>query len=96
MGKSIFFAAKSGKGLYLQGVDINEHYSRTGTAPTMGVRHSYNEYKTVWGKEFKCFDYRTLAGYMNIYLSETFWGDAKPQTIKIIPCDADGNEVKTK
>ena len=34
-------------GKYLQGIEPNEHYSRTGIAPTMGARHTPAEYKTI-------------------------------------------------
>lgn len=46
MSKMPYYAVRISTGEYLQGVDINENYCRTGTAPTMGVRHSFNEFKT--------------------------------------------------
>lgn len=88
-----FYAVKIATGEYLQGVDINEHYCRTGTAPTMGARHSFNEFKSVWAMRPKAFDYRTLSGYINVLLNEYQWGDRPCASFVVIPCDADGKAM---
>lgn len=92
MSKMPFYFVRIPSGLYLQGVDINENYCRTGTAPTMGVRHSFNEFKTVWGNKPKAFDYRTLGGYINVLLNEYQWEDRPCDPFAVIPCDENGNE----
>lgn len=45
IGITIKYAIKR-NGLYLQGIEINEKYEKTVTAPTMGNAHVYSEYKT--------------------------------------------------
>lgn len=49
IGITIKYAIKR-NGLYLQGIEINEKYEKTVTAPTMGNAHVYSEYKTKWEK----------------------------------------------
>lgn len=93
MNKMPFYFVRIQSGLYLQGVDINEHYCRTGMAPTMGARHSFNEFKTVWGSKPRAFDYRTLGGYINILLSEYQWEDRLRDPFAVIPCDENGKEL---
>ena len=72
-------------GKYLQGIEPNPSYSRSGTAPTMGARHTYSEYKTNWSKEPKEFEPLTAANYIRILFEEFRWGDRKPNDIKLIP-----------
>ena len=50
MAKTVFYRIKR-NGKYLQTVDANERYCSSGRAPTMGVKHSWSEYKTIWGDE---------------------------------------------
>mgnify|MGYP003298822586 CR=1 FL=1 len=85
MNKAPLFMVKNERGLYLQTIDINENYSKTGTAPTMSVRHSYCEYKTIWDITPKAFDYRTLGGYINILLNEYFWNERDLESFTVIP-----------
>ena len=94
MNKMPFFAVKHLNGEYLQGVDVNERYSRTGRAPTMGVRHSYNEFKTIWGETPKAFDYMTLGGYLKVLLSEFHWEDRECEKFEVIPRDQNGGEYR--
>lgn len=93
MNKIPFYSVRIPSGLYLQGIDTNENYSRTGTAPTMGVRHSFNEFKTVWGQKPHAFDYRTLGGYINVLLNEYQWDERLLEPFVIIPCDENGKEL---
>lgn len=76
-------------GKYLQGIEPNEHYSRTGTAPTMGARHTPAEYKTVWGFKIKAFEPLTATNYIKCIFEEFRWKDRKPADIKVMPVDSD-------
>jgi hypothetical protein len=63
---------------YLQGIEPNEHYRASATAPTMGNRHSYAEYRTIWGRVPVAFERMTSANYIKIIMEEFRWGDTKP------------------
>lgn len=78
-------------GLFLQGVEANERYSQTATAPTMGNRHIHAEYSTVWEENRKVFERLTAANYIKIIFEEFRWKDRKPFEIKITPF-LEGNE----
>ena len=93
MSKTPFYCVRIPSGECLQGIDINENYSRTGTAPTMGVRHSFNEFKTIWAMKPKAFDYRTLGGYINVLLNEYQWDDRPREAFVVLPCDENGVEL---
>lgn len=77
-------------GKYLQGIEPNEYYSRTGTAPTMGARHTPAEYKTIWGSEIKMFEPLTATNYIKCVFEEFRWQDRKPADLKIIPVEREG------
>jgi len=77
------YAIKSND-LYLQGIEPNENYCFSGTAPTMGARHSYCEYKTIWGKEIKHFEPLTLASYIKILLEENRWNTKDIKQFEVI------------
>lgn len=70
---------------YLQGIESNKHYSRTGTAPTMGARHCFHEYETVWGADFIIFEPLTAISYVKVVFEEYRWEEKQPIEIKIIP-----------
>lgn len=72
-------------GKYLQGIKPNEHYSRTGTAPTMGARHCFHEYETIWGDEFKVTEPLTTVSYLKVLFEEYRWEEREPIEIEIIP-----------
>jgi hypothetical protein len=74
-------------GRYLQGIEPNKHYSRTGTAPTMGNRHTPAEYKSIWSAEPKAFEPLTAASYIKVVFEEFRWKDRKPQDIRLIPVE---------
>ena len=59
--------------LYLQRIEADEKYSKSATAPTMGDRHNYSEYNTVWGSEKKAFERLTAANYIKTLLEEFRW-----------------------
>ena len=74
-------------GRYLQGIEPNKQYSRTGTAPAMGNRHIPAEYKSLWGAEPKAYEPLTAMNYVKVILEEFRWKDRKPQDIKLIPIE---------
>lgn len=59
--------------LYLQRIEANEKYSKSATATTMGDRHNYSEYNTVWGREKKAFERLTATNYIKTLLEEFRW-----------------------
>lgn len=84
MANSLTYAIKR-NGKYLQGITPNEHYSRSGTAPTMGARHCFHEYKSIWGSEPKTYEMLTAANYLKIIFEEFRWDEKKPSEVRIIP-----------
>ena len=81
---SYFYAIKRGN-RYLQGTEPNPDYQRYSMAPTMGNRHTYNEYRTVWGKEYKTFERMTIQGYIKVLMEEYRWGAKVAMDFKVIP-----------
>lgn len=65
------FAIMDGE-LFLQRVEPNENYIPVGRAIQTDL-HQFNEYRTVFGKEEKWFDPRTLRGYIDILIDEERW-----------------------
>lgn len=83
-GKTIFYAIKIGD-KYMQGIEPNENYCRSGTAPTMGARYSYNEFKSILGNEIKPIEPLTITNYLKVLLEEYRWNERKIKKIEIIP-----------
>ena len=83
-GITIKYAIKR-NGKYLQGIEINERYQRDAVSPTMGVCHTFGEYKTIWGKEKKCFEHLTASNYIKILFEEYRWQNKKAIDIKVEP-----------
>lgn len=83
MAKTVFYAAKR-HGLYLHGIEPNENYAPSVTAPTMGRRYTYNEFSTVWGKEPKYFEPLTFVSNLQVILSEYRWECRKTEDFRII------------
>lgn len=79
----IRYAAKR-NGKWLQGIEPNQNYCCAKTAPTMGNRYTYSEFKTVWGTEQKFFEPLTFLGYIRTLTEEYRWGDKKHSDFKII------------
>ena len=84
MASDYRYAVKRGN-RWLQGIEPNEKYCWSGTAPTMGNRHTHSEYKTVWGTEQKLFEKMTAANYIKTLMEEYRWGDKSPMKFQIIP-----------
>ena len=72
-------------GQYVHGIEANEHYCPSGTAPTTGTRFSYNEFKTICGDEPKPIEPLTVASYLKTLFEEHRWGGRKPEKIEVIP-----------
>ena len=82
--KTLKYAIKCGN-KYMQGIEPNEYYSRTGTAPTMGARHCFHEYKSIWGDEIKGTEPLTTVSYLKVIFEEYRWEERDPKEIEIIP-----------
>ncbi|MDY4231391.1 MAG: hypothetical protein SOX74_04825 [Candidatus Faecousia sp.] len=85
----IAYAIKRGN-KWLQGVKANEKYCCSATAPTMGNRYDYSEYKTIWGDDQKTFEPLTAAGYVKTVFEEYRWVDKTAMKITIIPVVLEG------
>lgn len=77
------YAIKRGN-RWLQGIEPTSNYVGNAKAPTMGVRYTYFEFKTVWGKEQVTFERLTLANYIKVLLEEYRWGELKPMEFKVV------------
>ena len=69
---------------WLQGIEPNTNYVGSGTAPTMGTRYTYSEFKTVWGNEQVTFERLTFANYIKVLTEEYRWGELKPMEFKVV------------
>lgn len=85
MAKIIRYIIRDRHGYYLQKIEINENYSHTGTAPTMGNLHTPCEYRTVWGHHPCAFEPLTLASYIKILLEEYRWETRQPIPFTVSP-----------
>ncbi len=83
-GKTIFYAIKIGD-KYMQGIEPNENYCRSGTAPTMGARYSYSEFKSILGDEIKPIEPLTITNYLKILFEGYRWNERNVDKIEIIP-----------
>lgn len=86
MNKTTMYLIKMG-GKYLQGIEPNKHYAKNGVAPTMGARHCYHEFVSIWGADPKPFERLTASNYIKIIFEEFRWEERKPAEIKIIPVE---------
>ena len=84
MKGSYVYAIKRGS-KYMQGVKPNQFYSYGAAAPTMGNRHSYTEYESVWGEDPQWFERMTTSNYMKIIMEEYRWGELLAMDLKLIP-----------
>lgn len=83
-GKTIYYAIKIGDE-YIQGIEPNENYCRSGTAPTMGARYSYSEFKSIWGYDIKLIESLTVASYLKVLFEEYRWNEKELEKIELIP-----------
>lgn len=82
MAKTHFYAIKR-NGKYLQGIEANENYATGACAPTMGVRHTLSEYRSIWDKDPKRFEPLTAANYIKVIFEEYRWETKSAADIKI-------------
>lgn len=94
MAKTIEYCVKHGLS-YLQGIEPNEQYCKTGVAPTMGAKHSFCEYKTVWEETPKYFEPITLANYIKVIFEENRWETRDIVSFYVLQKyeDSCGNEI---
>ena len=85
----IAYAIKRGN-KWLHGVKANEKYCCSATAPTMGNRYAYSEYKTIWGDDQKTFEPLTATGYIKTLFEEYRWGDKTAMKVAIVPVVLEG------
>lgn len=90
MAKTIQYVIRNQNGEYLQGVEINERYSKTGTAPTMGNLHTPCEYTTLWGYNKITFEPLTLVNYIKILLEEYRWENKLAMPFAVLPWSGKG------
>lgn len=83
-GKTIYYAIKIGDE-YMQGIEPNENYCRSGTAPTMGARYSYSEFKSIWGYDIKSIESLTVTSYLKVLFEEYRWNEKELEKIEVIP-----------
>ena len=88
MAKTLYYSVQNEHGSYLQGIEPTKEYNRTGTAPTMGNRHTPAEFMTVWGPALKTFEPLTLSSYIKVILEEYRWETRLPVSIAIHPTRA--------
>ena len=81
---TLYYAIKCGR-KYVVGIEPNEKYCTSATAPTMGVRHDYSESNTILSCNPAYFERLTAIGYLRVLMEEFRWGDKKPQKIQLIP-----------
>ena len=84
MAKTVLYKIKR-NGKYLQTVDANERYCSSGIAPTMGAKHSWSEYKTIWCDEPRAIEPLSAISYLRTLLEEYRWEEREPIKIEIIP-----------
>lgn len=84
MMPDVRYAIKRGN-RWLQEIQESPSYVGSATAPTMGNRHTYSEYQTVWGKEQVTFERLTAINCIKVLQEEYRWGDLKPMEFKVIP-----------
>lgn len=71
-------------GKWLQDIEPNKNYCCGATAPTMGNRYTYSEYKTVWGTEQVAFERLTATSYIKTLMEEYRWGDKAVSDFKVV------------
>lgn len=80
-----YYISRAMQSEYLQGIEPNEFYNSTCTAPTMGNRHTHSEFRTVWGREPKEFERLTACNYIKTIMEEFRWGETETYCFKVEP-----------
>ena len=81
---TLYDAIKYGR-KYVKGIEPNEKYTKSSTAPTMGTRYTYSDFATVLSNEVVYIERLTAANYIRTLMEEFRWGDKKPRKIELIP-----------
>ena len=85
INKHLFYSIRKQDGVYLQGIKENDNKPKSGVAPTMGTRYTYNDFDTVWGHKEQFFEPLTAASYIKTLFEEFRWETKSPFPIAILP-----------
>lgn len=81
---TLYYAIKCGR-KYVKGIEPNEKYIKSSTAPTMGTRYAHSDFVTVLSDEIVYIERLTAINYLRTLIEEFRWGDKKPKKIELIP-----------
>ncbi len=81
---TLYYAIKFGR-KYVKGIEPNEKYTKSSTAPTMGARYAHSDFVTVFSNEAVYIERLTAISYLRTLMEEFRWGDKKPHKIELIP-----------
>lgn len=79
----IYYGIRDQKGNYLLDIKPNKEYCPSGRVPTMGNRHCFNEFETIWGKEKTYFEPLTATTNIKVLMEEFRWGARKQFDFKV-------------
>ena len=83
---TLYYAIKYGR-KYVKGIEQNEKYVKSSTAPTMGTRYAHSDFVTVFSYDVVYIERLTAINYLRTLMEEFRWGDKKPRKIELIPKD---------
>ena len=83
---TLYYAIKCGR-KYVKGIEPNEKYTKSSTAPTMGTRYAHSDFVTVLSDEVVYIERLTAINYLRTLMEEFRWGDKNPRKIELIPKD---------
>lgn len=83
---AIYYAIKIGR-KYVKGIEPNDKYTKSSTAPTMGTRYAHSDFATVLSDEIVYIERLTTINYIRTLMEEYRFGDKKPRKIELIPKD---------
>ena len=83
---AIYYAIKIGR-KYVKGIEPNEKYAKSSTAPTIRMRYAHSDFVTVLSDEVVYIERLTAINYLRTLMEEFRWGDKKPRKIELIPKD---------
>lgn len=81
---AIYYTIKIGR-KYVKGIEPNEKYIKSSTAPTMGNRYAHSDFVTLLSDEVVYIERLTAINYLRTLMEEFRWGDKKPKKIELIP-----------
>lgn len=83
---TLYYAIKYGR-KYVKGIEPNEKYAKSSTAPTMGTRYAHSDFVTVLSDEVVYIERLTAINYLRTLMEEFRWGDKKPSKVDLIPME---------